>query len=362
MEDLDDVSLGGPTGIVLFQVKNEAKAVGDLNEGFWKALANWAREMARLPPDVVSIREFVFATTAPITGNLPKAFLIPEPSSRVDYFLRHLAPISSDDQGINDAIQAVKALDDVRLRSLLARIRIEKTGSAEELLAQLKRAFWRLTFHENDLESAAREFEGWFNETVLAAFDNGEGARIPGRVVLDVLQNIRSRFASRKRRYLHGTTSVAQEDRTACHDRLFFRQLKEIELPPMALDNALVDFLREQWERAEWVTDLTVSRDELLRYESDLYEDWKHKFADVAQRRSQADENLNGRQLYDDLMDKSAHQLGGDVPPPHVFRGSYHRLADAPHIGWHPRWEQIFGAPGSESVVTEPALEPPTDE
>jgi len=134
--------------------------------------------------------------------------------------------------------------------------------------------------------------------------------------------------------------------------------LKEIDLPAVALDSALVDFLREQWERDQWTTDLTVSREELVCYDSDLLEGWKHKFQDVAQERSRVDEKHNGRQLYNAVMDKSLYQLGGESPPLYVHRGSYHRLADASHIGWHPRWQQIFGGTGDEEAVTGTDSEP----
>ncbi|MDC3985932.1 ABC-three component system protein [Polyangium jinanense] len=355
MEHLDDVSISGLEGNVLIQVKNEAKPLGDLNVGFWNTLANWASVS-----DDDSIREFVFATTAAqIVGNIPRALSIEGSSPRLKYFRRHLDPLSSEDTSVNDDIEIVKALPDARLCHLLERMRIEQPGSAKALLAKTKNALrWDKVFPERALASAAREFGGWFHLTVLEALDNKRGARIHAGEVLDRLEKIRNRFAGEGRVYQFGNAAVSQDERAACHDRLFVQQLKSIELPTMALDDALVDFLREQRERAEWAHDLTVLREDLARFDDELLDRWRHNHRDVAQRRSQVDEKWNGRQLYDDLMDKPPPELGREVPPQYVYRGSYHRLADAPRIGWHPRWEEMFGALSDDEHVTAPDSEP----
>ncbi len=345
VEQWDDVSISGPNGITLIQVKDEMAALTDLNKGFWKALAHWARRLKASLPHDNQFRQFIFATTAKITGNLARAFSNSTMPMREDYIERHLAELFSDDDEVASAIAEVRALDKDLRRDLIRKVIIQEEADADGLRAKIKQKLLSLTFHADTIETATREYEGWFENEILTAISKKKGAVVRAREIFSVLRNMRDRLRNRKLQFNHRKTPIGDDIRAAQRTRLFFRQLKAINVSVEQRNMALEDFLRDKLEREEWTQHLSVLRDDLNNFDSDLFEIWRHEF-NSASPNGTIDEEENGRELYNDLMDyRRSPKLAGDAPPPHVYRGSYHRLADfPPQIGWHPRWETLFGA------------------
>lgn len=349
MEEYDDISVIGSRGHSLIQVKNEEKALTDNNVGLWNALANWAKELSRLPPGDTRIHSFIFVTTAQISGTLPKFLVDLDVPQREFLAASCINGLSSDAPSIIESMNVVRALDPERRRELFRRTRIEVEVDADGLQAKIKRKLREKTFPANSLDSAAHEYTGWFNDKALAVFDKNMGFRITGREIFAALENLRNRFTRQSLKFRHETTDVSQSQRMDYRNRLFVRQLEAIELPTIALDMALVDFFRDMWERGEWADDLSVTPAELKSYDNELYQAWRHKFIDIAGKRSEIP-TQNGKELYAEIMgNKQSVRLAGDEPPWHVYRGSYHRLADSPRLGWHPQWEKLFaGADSTE--------------
>lgn len=361
MEEYDDISIIGSIGHTLIQVKNEEKPLTDNNEGLWKALANWSIEMSRLPLGDSRIRAFIFVTTASIGGQLARILVDADVSRRENLATSCISGISSDAPGIRELMSVVAALDPERRRELFRRTRIEVEADADGLQAKIKRKLREKTFPEDSLDSAAHEYAGWFSDKALAAFDKNLGFHITGREILAALENLRNRFTRQSLKFRHQATDVPPSQQADYRNRLFVRQLEAIELSTIALDAALVDFLRDMWERSEWADDLSVSPAELKSYDNELYQAWHHKFIDIAGKRSEIP-TQNGKELYSEIMgNKQSVRLAGDEPPWHVYRGSYHRLADGPRIGWHPQWEKLFAGADSADEASAGAPEASDD-
>lgn len=343
VEQLDDVSIRGRAGIKLIQVKDEGSDVNDLNRGLWKALAHWARRLKNTSLNDNPFNEFVFVTTSKISGNLPQALANMNMPKREDYIERCISSLHSDDDDVRRSIEEVKSLDNERRRELINRTSIHREVSANDLRLKIVNKLMQLTFYPDTTESVANEYEGWFKHKTLTATSKNRGAIFRDDDIRTVLRNMRDRWTRRKVRYRHRKTRFSTDELSSKQSRLFFRQLQAIQLPSRACNDAVDDYLRHELERIVLTNELIVDREEFGRFDDDLCDSWRHEFNDVANTRSLNDEE-NGRQLYNSIMDSHrSPQLAGEVPPAYVYRGSYHRLADLPQLGWHPQWEKLFG-------------------
>lgn len=348
IESIDDVDISGPNGQLIIQVKNEVTPLTDMNRGLWKALAHWAREIKSVAHTDDNVGALIFATTAPIHSGLPDLLSRDEVTleDRKQYIIDKIG--SSKDEKLDAWIQQVKELDSRRLGTLLSKVRIVAEGDAEKLLLTIKGILSFRSFRDEGLITVAQQFEGWIFQKSLSAFQSGHGARITEQDVRSRIQNIRDQQLPHRPHFRHRRTKIEPREIAAYRGCVFFRQLEEIGLDPVPIDDALMDYLRDQKERSDWAQTLEVGRAALTEYDGELFEAWKHKFLDVAGKRARLEEKQNGLELYDAVLDSVSPLLQGTPPPRHVYRGSYHRLADEPCIGWHPRWRELFSSTHSD--------------
>lgn len=339
IEYLDDVSLIDSDHRAWYmQVKNEVTPLTNMSPGLWKTLAYWSK-IASISS--VHNLHLIFVTTAPIHGEFP---LMLEgqttPKERREYIENHIK--KSDSVKVQRWIEEVRALAAPLLVALLSRVQIIQEGNADELLHKIKNALRRSTFRDESIDSVAESLEGWLVQKAHVAFQAGRGVQIREDDVRATLQNLRDKEIGVRPLIRHRTTPVNPEhERATYQKRAFYRQLEAIAWPGM--DMALTDYLRNRRERADWERHLEVTQTEIDNYEADLLEVWRAESLDPARRRSTSDEECNGRELCDAVMRSASPPLcGGTSPPPHVFRGTYHELADAPKLGWHPRWNSLF--------------------
>jgi len=338
IEYLDDVSLIDPDRRAWYmQVKNETTPLGNMNPGLWKTLAYWSKIVSNSSAHNLHL---IFVTTAPIHGEFP--LMLEQqtaPEDRRRYVEQNIK--KSKTARVQEWIEEVKSLAVPQLVALLSRVQIIKEGDADELLHRMKSAL-RRTFRDESIDSIAESLEGWMLQKAHVAFQAGKGVQIREDDVRATLQNLRDKEIRSRPPIRHRLTSVSPEKERATYQRrTFYRQLEAIMWPD--LDMALIDYLRNKRERADWEKHLEVTRDEIDNYEADVLEAWKAETLDPAGRRSSSDEERNGRELCDAVMRSPSPPLCGVVfSPPHVFRGTYHELADGPKLGWHPRWESMF--------------------
>lgn len=334
VEILDDVHRSGADGTKLIQLKKSTTPVTDMNEGLWKALANWSKFISSGSRYDLSM---LFVTTAPIHGGFPD--LLTRKTSgeeRRKYVLESINPSKNED------LTLVKSLPAGILASLLGRVSLVREGSAAELFHKIRNKL-RLCFHDEYLEPAAREFEGWILKIVTVETTNGRGAVISESEVRDVLLNIQSRCRPPTQRYHHGDTAVDAGERADHRNSTFLRQLEAINATGALCNMALEDYLRQTKEEVEWAKNLEVGKQDLVNYRKQIYEIWRLLSIDIPGRLRHLDDDSHGLTLCDEMLkSRSPRLLSDDVPPAHVFRGSCHKLANMPSIGWHRKWRELF--------------------
>lgn len=141
-----------------------------------------------------------------------------------------------------------------------------------------------------------------------------------------------------------------EADVAALRTRLFVRQLSAVSLGPESdlVRAAILDYYKADGHRKKWLEDLRIDRHEIASFEEDLRSIWATNFS-VAEAEAEAlpppasPNSLNalGRKVVQQTLGAKAPSLkrfDGD----YLGRGSYHIMANAPSIGWHPHWKILF--------------------
>jgi hypothetical protein len=125
-------------------------------------------------------------------------------------------------------------------------------------------------------------------------------------------------------------------------ERTYVRQLKAIDCIDPDLEAAVVDYLRSAADRVRWAETGDVLEDSFGEFQRELERAWTNHRLAVEIEAKLSSEVDRGQLLRSRCMLTKVPLQGMQVPS-HFVPGSLHRLADSVRIGWHPRWDQIFG-------------------
>jgi hypothetical protein len=134
------------------------------------------------------------------------------------------------------------------------------------------------------------------------------------------------------------------------HERLpdlFVQQLGLIELSYDDKLQAISEFLRASWDRANWSKTGDVHEDSFHELNDQLYRTWKnHRNATEIEASSKPDVE-RGKLLHSRCMLHGA-KVQGMAPPSHFVPGCFHSLANEMTIGWHPYYRDLLQKEGAE--------------
>jgi hypothetical protein len=148
-------------------------------------------------------------------------------------------------------------------------------------------------------------------------------------------------------------TEVVRHD----DERVFIRQLQLVQVMANRIRTAQEDHYRAFAQRSRWVRDNLVDLDEVSKFETRLFEEWKHKY-EIMQEAiyAELDERglvRSGKGLYDWTQDhapaNAALFIRPQFPASYMVRGSYHMLADKLRVGWHPHYQARLASGGKTS-------------
>ena len=121
--------------------------------------------------------------------------------------------------------------------------------------------------------------------------------------------------------------------------RRYIRQLDIIDIDFEGKLRAANDFLRASVDRSVWADKGLVNSTSFDDFEQCLVRTWEAKRLAVSVQAADKPEPDMGRLLYAECL-ACQHQLEGLSVPPHFTPGCFHELADAPRLGWHPRYRE----------------------
>lgn len=125
--------------------------------------------------------------------------------------------------------------------------------------------------------------------------------------------------------------------------RTYVRQLEVVRCEESELSRAVNDFLRSAVDRTTWSERGDVLEGSFLEFEDGLERAWQSQKMRVEIEQKVAAEEERGRLLYANCMSLQMRLQGMDVPA-YFVPGSFHTLADALRLGWHPKYREVVPA------------------
>ena len=344
IETLDDVSIAGENLTIDSQLKHSVdsrKKISKFSPAIWRTLAIW---LARLRQGVDEHHEFHFITTAEVDDDNPLHYLRPVPTDLdVNAALQGLeaaAKSSSSVTTANDRSAFLDASDGERL-SLVRRIRLADTSPNLEAIASDIEQQIRYACEAEQVAGFRRDLEGWWIGRVFDKWVAAGGAQIE-------LEELGAQVSFLKERYKPSELplDVPEQD---CEDLMegsvFIKQIRAVTESERRLRNAQKAFLRAKVQRSKWVREHRIDPTELESFDDELRGRWEAHHAgecDLLPSEATHDDKTN--------VGKSVLRWAETSEVPirstrsvYLTSGSYHALADALLVGWHPDFSDLFG-------------------
>ncbi len=345
IETLDDVSIAGASLTVDSQLKHSIdpnKKISKFSPAIWRTLAIW---LGRLRQGVDDHHEFHFITTAEVDDENPLHHLRPVPTDLdVNAALQGLeeaATSSSSATTSNDRLAFLEASDGEKL-SLVRRIRLADTKPNLEAIATDIEQQIRYACEGEQVASFRRDLEGWWIGRVFDKWVADGGAQIE-------LEELGTQVSFLKERYKLSELPLdvpEQDCEDLMEDSVFIKQVRAVTESERRLRNAQKAFLRAKVQRSKWVREHRIDPTELEGFDNELRDRWEAHHAsecDLLSSGATSDDKIEvGRSVLrwaetNEVPIRSTRSV-------YLTSGSYHALADALAVGWHPDFSDLFGS------------------
>jgi hypothetical protein len=368
IERLDDVAFEqGGDAIELLQFKHSIQrqaGLSDSSPDLWKSLRIWSVAVSQRQIDLDTV-QLSLVTTATAAAGSAASLLRPDEDRDESAALELLLAASqrSESEGNAAAYIAFRALSPEQQRALLSRVQVlDHAPNVLDLREQIKHA---LTFsaRPEHIDALCDRVEGWWFRRVVAhlAADVSLGSRISQNEVRSQINDIRDQLQPDNLPVDFPEPIEVDETALNQDERVFVEQLRLVMVETPRVKKALSDYYRAFRQRSKWVDDDLLLDSDLQSYEKKLVDEWERLFGimreDLGVAAAEADKQRRGRALFNVLDTGETHfAIRPRFVERYVMRGSYHILANALRVGWHPDFrERLLRAFQQVGQVEEPA-------
>lgn len=356
LEVFGDVGMEAPDGTRTTEEDKSTSTgnpVADRAEGLWKTFYNWlcAVQLGALPLESTS---FVIYVSRDVDGEIVRRFdaaATTEEAREALNFARQVlwgpAPLRADRASvaprIKDFVEGVLGAREDLLCQIINAFSLEVARETphEDLREQMEQFF----LPEDVIDDALDHALGWVKRKVDMLIERA----LPAVVSRDKFHEEMVRFLPTldRTKILRSFAGKPTQDQVQAElgFRTYVRQLDIIGCEYGEKVEAVVDFLRASVNRTKWSEMGYVDETSYDQFEDSLERAWRNY-----KRRIQAEAPLdegaaNGRKLYSDCCLHKA-TLQAIEAPDHFVAGSYHALADALTVGWHPDYRSLLSPLG----------------
>ena len=347
IESLDDVSIEGENLTIDSPLKHSVdpdKKISKFSPAIWRTLAIW---MVRLHLGIDDHHEFHFITTGQVDDDNPLHFLRPTPSDLdINAALQGLeaaAKISSSTATAENRATFLAASDGEKL-SLVRRIRlVDSSPNIEAIGSEIEHQI-RYACEASQVSAFRNDLEGWWIGRVFDTWVTDGGAQIE-------LEELGAQVSFLKERYKPSELplDVPEQD---CEDLLeesvFIMQIRAVTESERRLRNAQKAFLRAKVQRSKWIREHRINPTELESFDDALKQRWEAHHAgecDLLSPDPTPDEKMAAGKTVLQWAETSEVPIRS-TRSVYLTSGSYHALADALVVGWHPEFATLFGSDG----------------
>lgn len=351
LEVFEDVGLKGAGGEMLaMQTKagTGANPVSDSSVELWKTIRNWIDQVTAGTISVRKCRFELYVSTrkkGKLCSEMSAAASPAEVQLAIDSvktaFLNKRTGKMKPSVGTELRAQLEVVLDPAKediLRGIIARFGFKSgNGSSyDDLKSKLEKSF----IDPDIIADVLIYGLGWVKKTLDERIEKD----LPAIVDVDAFRSEISSFRNKlkSRQYLPsfaGTPSGAEIEQSKL--ARYVRQLEFIEADDDEVYEAITDFLTAKANAVEYARRNLINKDSLSELAEDLKAIWTNLRKKLQLEGNSKSDVHFGQLLANACLGHRATLEGLAVP--HRFTpGCFHKLADAPEIGWHPKYEQLL--------------------
>lgn len=343
LETLDDVVFDSAgSALELLQLKHHCERAANLTDAspdLWKTLRVWMEGRAKgsIPPDA----QLLLVTTSDVgLGSAASKLMVRErDEAKALKLLNQTATTSTNDTN-EPAYKLYRALTDAEKSSLLGTVVIAPKAPSITGVGEGIRAEARLSVRREHLDSFVARLEGWWFGRTLRQLSDATSPPILSSEIESEIDDLREQF---KRDALPVDRDILESevDAATYDNAVFVHQARLTGVRSTRILTAISDYYRAFNQRSRWMRDELLLVGELDSYERLLREEWALHFARVADDLGDGaaeDAKRSAAQRTYAWVEDSCYPIRPQVRHPSMTRGSFHILADALKVGWHPEF------------------------
>ena len=354
IELVDDVATVDEKGNVVYreQDKSSIQTNGhpfkDRSKDLWNTLMIWTKEIKNGTLKIETTK-LVCVTNKKLNNNsLIKKIAEAKNEEQIASVISLLnTAATKPPEGIRKLIETVIVEGEI-LKQLIPKIELIEEDTFETRTNKIAE---QLHIPDNIKENVIESLRGWFNKSILKQLEKGQAPIIKksdfnNRYTKAVKKETSDRIVFNVKRLVKST--ITEIDRENVTDRIFVKQMELIEHPDKneILLDAIDDFLCSESERTRLTIIGDIDREDLNEMDEGCRERWKEAFRRkrTALKIVMSDEEMAefAFEIYDSTISGYIASLKGFDTNSYLTKGTFHRLADIPEIGWHPDWEKHF--------------------
>lgn len=347
VEKYDDVAVETSAESKSFQLKRHG-SVGNLTDAssdLWKTIKSWLLQR-RLITDV-TFQRLCLTTTQTAASGSAAAALRPAPYRDVPAAMAILDKVaqtsaSKDNKPAYELYKKVSRGE--RFRFLDSMFVIDQSCDLDTLLRDLQRRVSVAVGKQNAAEATIRLL-GWWEQRLVAHLQSTATDRITALELHERLELIRHSFREDNLVIDDDIFELIEPDTLKDDAGVLIEQLRLLAHDNKAIALALKDYFRAFVQRQRWTMGRLVRTGEIDAYEARLKREWDNYWATrvppepKCAGKSEGELADIGRRTYNDItsLPLAIRPLCVDQM---IVRGSYHILANAREVGWHPLFIQ----------------------
>ena len=351
LETLDDVTFTiDGNAHELLQTKHHLGSKSSLTDAavdLWKTIRVWVDAWSSGAID--STAKLFLLTTATASAGTAPAYLRADPRdvmAAVDALTATAS--SSSNQENKAAYEAYLSLTPAERTALISQAYVlDASPNLTDLDTELQREV-RWSVRKEDVGAFLERLEGWWFRRVLQQLTK-TGPLIESGEIESQMSDLREQF---QREALPIDSDILEMELNqsllaSCAGKMFVYQIELVTTNARRIGFAIRDYFRAYEQRSRWIRRDLVLDMELHKYEKRLVEEWEMAYERIR------DEIGTG--ATDDVMKKAGLGLLSwaenallpirkNVTESFISRGSFHLLADATRVGWHPNFRERLAA------------------
>lgn len=353
VEVLDDIATVTDAGITTAEQSKSRATKNPLSNravDFWKTVRNWADAVAQGKIDPEKTTFVLYVAQPHDLGPIAESFVAAQtPRGARAAFetarseLWGMPPAYEKRAAVAEDLRAhLDMVFDEHASHVPAIIQHMKVLVGEgDVLDEARRELNRLILSANVLDDLLRYGLGALKELVDKCLAAGAPAVVRrGEFKRDLLAWVR-KYDRAVLAPLAPEPNRDDIDREQC--RTYVRQLEAITSTADDILRAISDFLKAATDRALWAERGDVHETSFAEFQQDLVRQWKARNERIRIAHRDRGEVDRGQLLYAECQEYKAKLQSMDVPE-YFTPGSYHQLADALVVGWHPRYRDECNA------------------